>query len=226
MDENSDTIKLALANRQFLYQLIARCFSEEADGALVGALTSEHTLKELLLVPPIDEVKCATTKLQSLINHYGDEIVTAARTEYAHVFLGPGALPSSPWESVHITGKNLLFQPQTLNVRDSYRSAGFLPMRYPAVADDHIALELDFLANVATKARNSFDENDRAACIQSLSIHRQFLDDHLLVWIDEYRNELAQDGMSDFYAAASSLAAAIAKRDRSLLDELLDVVVK
>lgn len=221
MNEQRDTVELALANRRFLYRLAARCFAEEADQELVDLLTSDHTLQEALLIPPADDVEEQLNRLHTLLRELGDNAVEQLRCEYARVFLGPGTLPSPPWESVHITGKNLLFQPQTLSVREAYRSAGFLPMRYPAVADDHIALEFDFLANLAESACEAFASGDEVGLRRCLEEHRSFLDDHLLVWLREYCDELAMDSPQGMYTLIATLAFALVERDRHLLNELL-----
>lgn len=222
MEEQCETVELVLSNRRFLYRLIARCFAEEADQRLVETLLSQHAWQEVVLVPPAEDIGLAFTQLRSLLHDLDGNAVDRIRCQFARAFLGPGTLPSSPWESVHVTGKNLLFQPHTLSVREAYRSSGFLPARYPSVADDHIALELDFLANLAEKACESYAAENKDQYRRRLRKHRNFLDEHLLVWIDEYRNELVANDPDGFYTALSTFTSAVAKRDRAILNELLD----
>lgn len=61
------------------------------------------------------------------------------------MFIGPRELPAPPWESSYLNEDKLLFQEETLQVRMSYLKYNFIPKNYPHEADDHIALELDFM---------------------------------------------------------------------------------
>ncbi|MCB8816455.1 molecular chaperone TorD family protein [Desulfosporosinus shakirovi] len=75
-------------------------------------------------------------------------------TEYTRLFIGPTKLPVPPWESVYVSKERLLFQESSLKVRQRqcYLNYNFLPAKYRSEADDHIALELDFMYNLSSLA--------------------------------------------------------------------------
>lgn len=47
---NAETVEFVLANRQFVWGLIARGFAEEPDRAFAEIIASEHAFEEIALV--------------------------------------------------------------------------------------------------------------------------------------------------------------------------------
>ena len=119
-------------------------------------------------------------------------------------------------------------------MRAAYRAAGFKAAGYPHEADDHLATELSFMAALAEQtlaAAEGTDDSDgsgtdgTAASVERFAVlvdvQRRFLDEHLLVWIDEYAFRLTDAaGPRSVYAAAASVAALVCRRDSDLLAEL------
>ena len=108
-------------------------------------------------------------------------------------------------------------QPSTLDVRNAYRAAGFIPALYPHVADDHIALELDFLARMAQSAFSSYAENDLMSAHRSLATSKKFMDEHLLAWIDAHAQAIIEKGASDFYSKTAKALASFVHADAQSL---------
>ncbi|MBM7000728.1 molecular chaperone TorD family protein [bacterium] len=73
-------------------------------------------------------------------------------SEYNRCFVGPRDLPAPPFESVYRDRKRIIMTETTLRVRMAYKASGYEPVLIHHVADDHIALELDFLASLADHA--------------------------------------------------------------------------
>lgn len=215
------TAELLLANRSFLYSLAARGFAEEPDEAYAAVLRQPHTLDEVRLVREgMEEVERTFADMLDLLGPNGARL-PELRVEYVRVLVGPGTLAADPWESMHETGRRVLFQRDMLPVREAYRAAGFLPVRYPAVADDHIALELDFLAKLAADACAAHGEGDVGRCARRLRESAGFLEAHLLRWADSYADAVERGCGRCFYGALARFAAAVAKRDATVARALL-----
>ena len=189
--------RLFLLNRQFMYALLARAFCEEPDDTLMDVLESEHAVQEFALASKA--VSCDLTCQLEGIRAFIPEAVRGdgrnlaeLRGQYTRIFLGPGAPVASPWESVHVTGRKDLFQPEVLGVREAYRQAGFLPARYPAVSDDFIGLELDFMAKLSQGAYASLEASDEKDSGLRLGQSRGFLRDHLLLWVDDLATSIRE----------------------------------
>lgn len=217
-------LEITLVNRSFLYQLLTRGFSEEPNEKFVAILFDPHVYDEIALKDTPQQEACnAFEKATTAIKHFG---VEKAKEEYTRLMIGPGSLPSPPWESAHTTGTRTLFGKQTLAVREFYRDNGFLPARYPAVADDHIALELGFLACMAEKAVAFFEQADGLRCSQALNVSASFLEQHILAWIESFYAELNLVEPDAFLTAWAYFTYLVLKRDGSLLEECRQVALE
>ncbi len=222
MDET--TRELLLANRQFVWGLIARGFAEEADEAFVAVLAGELAREEVGLVEDEESeaVLAAFDELAAFFDGAGDRLA-AARDQYTRVFVGPGTLLASPYETMHTTGKRQLFHRDVLPIREAYRRAGFAPARLHAIPDDAIGLECDFMAKLAAKAAAAAAEGDEVVCRERLLQSLTFLTDHLGRWIDSLAESIAESyGPDNVYAALARFTALWCRRDRRLLDALLE----
>lgn len=224
---DADTKELVLANRQFVWGMIARGFAEEPDIAFADIVTGEHARAEVGLVEDgatADLVEAFETAAAffavSAVER--DSAVAVAREDYTRIFIGPNTLAASPWETMHTTGKRMLFHRDILSVRDAYRQAGFLPERYRQVADDSIGLECDFMAKLSAGALAAFQEDELQRCQDRLLQSMTFLDDHLLRWIDSLADAIEAHYEGTFYAALARFASLWCHRDEALVNALLE----
>lgn len=113
----------------------------------------------------------------------------AVHRDVQRLYTGPGKLLAPPYESVHLNRSGLVFEEETLAVRAVYRRHGLAFERRDREPDDHVSLELEFLATLATRA---LDALERAgweagtplppAAATALDGIAEFLEDHALLW--------------------------------------------
>jgi TorA maturation chaperone TorD len=139
------------------------------------------------------------------------------KIEYTRLLIGPGKLPAPPWESVYTTGERVIFQRSTLEIRNFYRSQGLLPELYPKVADDHIALELDFLRLLAERALTAFQTNEQESYQEALTASSDFLNEHLLTWVGKFASDLVESEKGTFYPLAAQALARFIDEDAAVL---------
>ncbi|MDR1421435.1 MAG: molecular chaperone TorD family protein [Coriobacteriales bacterium] len=145
----------------------------------------------------------------------------ALREEYTRLFIGPQKLLAPPWESFYLDEGHSLFQRSTLSVRSFYQSHGYRPQGYPVIADDHLALEVGFLSCLARDAYDAFEQNDYHKTRNVLLASRDFLDDHLMVWMPLYQEGLAKVENKILFPQAVRLLSEFLKRDREELYQTL-----
>lgn len=155
--------------------------------------------------------RCATdAQLQAYDHHrqvYLDDPegwVDRMRDSYTRLFIGPGKLAALPWESCYAAEGRMLFQQNALDVRAAYREQGFEPVCKNKIPDDHVSLEIGFLAELAERV-SAGDEGAKEAS-------ERFLKKHLLQWLPAYACDLAQTN-EGFYPDAVSFIAGFAARD-------------
>lgn len=205
-----------------MYALLARAFCEEPDETFLDILESEHTEREFELTS--GDAPCDLMALLAGIRSHIPQVTSSdgrdlqrLEEEYARIFLGPGEPTASPWESVYLTGKKTLFQPEVLSVRAAYREAALLPARYPSVSDDFIGLELDFMAKLSRSAYASLEAGDETTCALRLEQSLDFLRDHLLLWIDDLASNIREHQGDCFYSQMARLAACYLAKDATTL---------
>lgn len=152
-----------------------------------------------------------------------NEAIERLKAEYTRLFIGPARLPAPPWESVYRGEDRLLLQSSTLEVRALYRSQGALPAHYPAVADDHVALELAFLHLVSSRAQEALANGadvDYPALLSLAASMDQIVNEHLLAWLPRFSYALSCDDPQGYYAICARLLVRFARACGSLAKEV------
>ena len=222
----NDEIAIVLAGRSFIYQMLAHVFQQEPSRELLEALTTSFTTEVLELM--LDEecfepYKVMLAELSAAMTEAPADTIECLKSEYVCLLLGPGKLSAPPWESVYVNKAPLLFQESTLQVRQAYLEYNLLPAKYPREADDHLAIELNFMAHLAQLSLESFEKNDFLELRKILSDAKTFLENHLLVWIGDFVCQIQTSKTHHFYPKIASLTKHILHADHAALDELLYV---
>jgi TorA maturation chaperone TorD len=202
-----------LAARQYLYVLFQSLFGNEPSEKQLTTIDA-GIAREAFEVMAIEEAGWVARFL-SLITDLPN--LDDLRSEYTQLMIGPDKLQAPPWESVYASRERVLFTRTTLEVRNFYRSQGFIAAKYPHVADDHLAIELDFLAQLAGRAQKEPAGEKEVALSASL----EFLTAHLLEWLSRYTEDLVNQqndrNGTGFYAAAACALLAFAQTDVKVL---------
>lgn len=118
-----------------------------------------------------------------------EEDADAVRRDVQRLFTGPGHLLAPPYESVHLNRSGLVFEEETLAVRAVYRRHGLQFERRQREPDDHVALELEFLATLAGRALDALDRGGwepgtplPPGAVKALGGIAEFLENHALLW--------------------------------------------
>lgn len=222
---NDDAVAVVLANRCFLYRYLWRLFAFEPDEDLLSTVQSDRVREALDLADSDDSRLVDGHRL--LLELLEDQDMDALKSEYVKLFIGPGEIPAPLWESVYVVGEDLLFQQSTLDVREAYRAAGFQAAGYPHEADDHVGIELDFMATLAEKTLEAWNAGNRDEMADTLLTQDRFLEEHLHAWLPAFVDRLnsrAPHGVSRFYPSAAALTREVCFSDGDILKELIAVI--
>ncbi len=143
------------------------------------------------------------------------------KDEYVRLFVGPLKLVAPPWESIYTGEEGMLFQLSTLEVREFYRRFGLLPEGYPRVADDSLALELGFMAELARRSVTAFEAGDDEALRLNLTGARDFLNAHLLVWVPQLLERMARSETDWLYPQLVLILNSFLQKDRETINDIL-----
>ena len=214
-----------LAARRYLYAFFQSVFGNEPSAEQHGAFDAalcEAALSEVGMEP---EACGSAARLLAALRGVlaSPEEISSLHSEYTRLFVGPGKLPAPPWEGYWRSVEHRLFTRETLEVRQCYRACGFASKGYPRVADDHLAIELDFLSALALRAFDGFQTQDAEAARAALAASRSFLDAHLGRWLADFAQALGPAaGERSLFGAAALALADFAAGDADWLREVLE----
>lgn len=192
----------ALLDARFIaYAVVARLFADRPNSEIIDLITSTDFVEVCSALDDDEGVlKSYAVQLGNIAKKRG---VSGCDEEYAQRFTAQ-CPQIYPWESVHVTGERLLFQPCMLEVRKAYREQGFQAFGYPHEPDDHVASELDFLSKMAKRALDTLDEGNDAICAEALNASKNFLEHHLNVWIADFARSFFVDCDEDGCASGNA----------------------
>jgi TorA maturation chaperone TorD len=156
------------------------------------------------------------TALQAMIEAFSglpaqidQRILNQYAADYADIYLTNG-YGASPHESVWLDEDRLMRQEPMFQVRAYYHRHGLTAGNWRTRPEDHLALELQFLAHL-------FEPE----CGDALAEAARFMDDHLLRWLPLFSQRVAERCRTRFFAALALLTVAYCEELRDVLAELL-----
>jgi TorA maturation chaperone TorD len=140
------------------------------------------------------------------------------QVDYTRLFIGVDGVLAPPWESVHRSREHLLFQEQTIRVRQWYLQYGLQVIEQGKEPDDHVGLELVFLAHLARRGLAALEEGNEERFDALLTAQRRFLAQHPLQWVPVWSAQVDQHAATDFYRGIGILTNGVLTAIAELLE--------
>ena len=188
------------------YRFLGRCFHQPPNAAWMAALAGDRMFREWPFASEADDTAAGLALLALFCENWEPARLGAVIWDFNRLFVGPGEMRAAPWESVYRSKTKLTFQEPTLAVRALYERFGFESPAVHREPDDHLALELDFLAalsGLAAEAARDGDGERLAACSETQKL---LLEQHLLAWAPRCLALVVEHAATDYYRGAARLA--------------------
>lgn len=197
----------SLASEVVLLGFLGKVLYTEPNREWLQQLTSNQIFSEAPFGAEQEEIQHGLELLQnwSLAHKKGisDDEYANLNLDYARLFIGlESTHPSPPWGSVYLDRERLVFQQSTQRVRAWYQRFNLEPEQINKEPDDHIALELIFMARLAKMA---LETTDKQKYIEYLTAQRDFLHENLLRWGPSWAKLVKQHAQTDFYRGMAYL---------------------
>ncbi|TVR29123.1 MAG: hypothetical protein EA404_15445 [Spirochaetaceae bacterium] len=139
------------------------------------------------------------------------------RREFALLFLSPlGGV--HPFESVYCGTRRRLMDEPWLEVREFYREAGIEKGQQELHPEDHVAVELGFMAYLAfLESHCSTSSAADAALIEATDTQRRFLDEHLIRWVPQLCRRIEAVPAAPYYHRVARFTSALIEEDHARL---------
>ena len=201
------------------YGMLARLFREEVD---------LPTLRELqqMRFPQATGNAAADEgyhQLYDYLKRAWDDSVTELAIDYVSTFIGHGVNGYSaayPYESVYTSERRLLMQEARAEVLATLRENELMRGSWNE-AEDHIALELEYLQILSDRTAEALCKGDTDTATSWVRAQYNFLDVHLDSWAPLLTAEVKKFAKTDFYRGLAFLTEGFLETDREVLEELL-----
>jgi putative dimethyl sulfoxide reductase chaperone len=155
----------------------------------------------------------AASLLRQSVNN-NTTTIEKMREDYLSLFTGTGSPLAPPYESVYRSNEHLMFEKQTEEVREFYRSYGWESKFKGMIPDDHLGIELLFLTILLEK----FLVLDDYACEGEMQNEiRRFINSHILSWIPQWNEDMTRHAKTIGYKGISTLIYACVEDINGLL---------
>lgn len=211
-----------LQNRVETYKLLARIFHHEADETLLSALRAMPQPAPTGFAPYDEGWKLIFAWLKAEEGKDQNAQIEDLAVDYARVFLGAGQVEAAaayPFESVYTSPGRLVMQEAWEAVCREYEEAGYVRTLGSDLHEDHIALELGFLAKLGTEA---LDADTEEALVNAIARSMAFLKAHPMRWAAAFAEDIRRYAETDFYRGASRLLEGYLAADLELTGESLE----
>lgn len=231
MKQNDEAeLKEMLLGESLLFGLLGRALYNQPDKNWLNSLITKDVFSEVPFSTDRPETKRGQELMQNWvrINAGGinEEAFKELSADYTRLFVGVGKVLAPPWESVYFNEDRMVFQEQTLDVRNWYRRFGLELENLHREPDDHIGLEMTFVAYLAELAIKVLDEQDEDKYKLLYDAKLQFLSEHLLKWGPTWCALVKEHAKTGFYQGLGylTLGALLAIADRYELQVPTEVI--
>ncbi|RNL12286.1 dehydrogenase [Parvibacter caecicola] len=221
MDEETKAALISITEqRSATYGLLSRLYRVEVD---------EEFLKEMkgMRFPAAtgnSQVDEGYRLIATFLSNTWGNTITDLAIDYVRTFIGHGVDAFSaayPYESVYTSEKRLMMQDARDEVLAIYRSQGLDKQETWKEAEDHLALELEFMQILANRTVDALKAGDEDAAIELLTTQKNFLEDHLMAWVPMMTSDMRRFAKTDLYRGLASLTDGFMTVDFEFLQDLL-----
>lgn len=224
-ERDIEALGMRLANRAYLYRIFHIVFGAEPSKEELSVLGSNETIDAMQYLAD----DCRSESLLDAVRLFASfadraqdgGCVESMRSDFTKLFLVPGASYVRPWESPYIGKEEMLFQESTLDVRHRYAEYGFIAVEFGHFPEDHLSMMLDFLACLSTRAFDAFGEGRDDEARRILSSQKDFVESHLLNWLDRFHEVLCEKDEAGVYRRFAAALHAFLVLDREFVERAL-----
>jgi len=217
MNDTSEFTAL-ISNRETLYRFLARLYRIEVDAPFLRQL-SEMGFPTECGEPELAE---GYRMLTAWLRDPGSDPLPDLAVDYARIFLSAGVfegVAASPYESVYTSRERLIMQEARDQAFTAYQAKGLHSADPMEIPEDHISLELEFLAHLCHETLQAGD--DRALVSALLREQKEFIERHPGRWIPAFCADIEKCASTDFYRAVAKITRGFLNIETEILEELL-----
>jgi anaerobic sulfite reductase subunit A len=231
-----DDVKTVNFSRERLYAFLSGLFAKEVDEEeLEAIIAAQPTMTSLASSLETQEMGDGSKLLQDFVDQVkllknGEKkgLITDLRAEYAALFLAVG-MPYRgkarhkgllTCESAYLGKHGMYYDKPFSEVKDEYSKSGFEKRKDFLEPEDHIAIELDFMANLCRQTHLFLDQKNTQNALRYLKLQKEFLRDHLTRWVPDLCESMNEAAESKLYKSLAHLTNGFISMEEQVVEEL------
>lgn len=202
LPSEKEALQSELTGAFLLFGLLGKLLYENPEQSFLQQLVDEEIFSEAPFAAAQEPVQDGLALLQEWARDFSADpaaVTLNVKVDYTRLFCSAAKIPVSPWESVYYSEERLLFQESTMDVRRWYGRFGLEPVNLRKEPDDHIGLELAFIAHLAQRALAALEAEDELALEDALDAQREFSRRHLLKWAPLWCAQMIEYARTPYY---------------------------
>ncbi|MBT3880905.1 MAG: hypothetical protein HON76_07990 [Candidatus Scalindua sp.] len=216
-----ELIICAAENRSKLYWFMGTLFLTKPDKEFIALLSDElSSVANDILKTEIEALR------RSLETRHTSDLAEQLEHEFTRLFRGihNNYGPPPPYESVY--RESNIMGDSTRAVIECYSEAGFGEIDKSAGPQDHLGVELKFIALLCQRESQQREAGKDTDALNTLKMEKAFLNDHLLQWMPDFQGAVARHDPHPFYEALVSLTSRVLVLDNEYITGLLSELEK
>lgn len=215
-------------NRVSTYSFLARMYEKELTEDIIKEMREKGGFVDR--IRPLAEqgdsmgegAKILIEYLESLRERDDlEQVELELASEYAGLFLGVWGSPPHPSESVYRSPDRLVMQEPRDEVLREYRGHLVDKIEDFKEPEDHIALELYFMAHLGEKATEAMEKGNIEEARELTEDQKRFLEEHLLKWIRPFTDDIQKGGRRPFYKGIALVTQGFITQDKDAVENIL-----
>jgi putative dimethyl sulfoxide reductase chaperone len=205
--------RTAARQRSNIYGLLAALYRQEMTSELLGQIKDPQIMGVLS--------DFGSEGMRDLMEKPEKAVLEELAMEYARLFLGPGK-HISPHESIHHRRDDgqfgQLWGASTVEVKKFISATGLDYSPDYNGLPDHIAVEFEFMQQVALEEEQAWEEPVKDKALFCQSIQKRFVDEHLIRWIPTFCEKVIKETDLPFYRELAELTENFIELEKEELD--------
>jgi len=218
-----EALATLLSNRSSTYSLLSRLYGVEVDATLLEQLKQMNLDDESGELDVVD-IQEGYRLWKDFLARTDAQTLTDLAIDYVRAFIGAGTsghAAAYPYESVYTSPDHLLMQEARDEVRRIYVEEGLARADEFNEPEDHIAIELDFMAHLSKQTAGSLRSGDVITALAHLTRQQHFLAAHLLNWVPRFCDDALRFSKEDLYRGLAKVTRGFLELDREVIDDLI-----
>jgi TorA maturation chaperone TorD len=198
-----------LIGQSLMLGLLSMILYRYPDHDLLETIIGDELFSEIPFAGDHPDVISGAELVRTWLNenrrHDKEEMLEDLQMDYNPLFIGPGKVLAPPYESVHFSSARLMFQEETLQVREWYARFGLQSEKIYNEPDDHIGLELLFMAHLASQAASAAKQGELDIMKRMVKAQREFASKHLFRWGFRWCDQVCEHARTAFFHGTALL---------------------